>query len=320
MKTQKLKILSRTNTPINIPWYKSPVVHDFETMAHREKISIDFNHDNTKPIGYARVDKVDESGLWLDGVIIPDGKDGEDIINKLREGVPFEASITHDGEFDLVEVPDGETVEVNAFSYTGPLGIISNWNLRNVALCLIGADKFTEVVNYSNTTNLTQEKVQMKMVSLEEQKNYKASDKDDKNIAEGAEAPAEEATKPVEAAAEETTPVVEVVPVEAEKIEEPEEEKDPVDVAYKTLLDILINNGPEALLLVLEAGPDADIKDILSEFSKKELSDTVARLESELATSKAYSLNLECKLSTNAIPASPIVDKKKSSKSIFKNI
>jgi len=67
------------------------------------------------------------------------------VMFKMREGVPYEASIFFGGDgIKLEEVPEGATLTVNGRAFQGPGVVIREWPLRGIAICPYGADQNTE--------------------------------------------------------------------------------------------------------------------------------------------------------------------------------
>ena len=143
-KTQKVSILARTNKPVYIPGIGN-FIHDFATMKMKEKIPIDYAHDTYETLGYARLRGISDKGLELDGTIIPfeDGDRASEIVYKLRAGQPYESSIMHDGEYDLLEIHESHAMVINGMKVDGPAYVVQNWTLRGVAVCPYGRDKNT---------------------------------------------------------------------------------------------------------------------------------------------------------------------------------
>ena len=143
-KTAPISLLARSAKPIDHPYW-GRIVHDltgFKTT--RNKITIDYNHD--EPIGYANKFEVTEEGLRLSGALVPYEAEGaaNKVIHMGRNGVPYEASINFGGSgIKLERVAKGESTEVNGYTFAGPGVVVREWPLRGVAITPFGADQWT---------------------------------------------------------------------------------------------------------------------------------------------------------------------------------
>lgn len=166
--TQKIHILARSSKPVFLEELEGTVVHDFSTMNSKSKIVLDYNHEASDVIGYSVIDSIDNEGLWLNGVLTGGSEKSVEVINNLRNEIPYEASISHDNDFDLYFAPAGTEVTVNSLNVGGPVYIIANWNLRGVAVCPYGQDKLTKVDLYKDNVNM---KIDKKINLIEAGKN-----------------------------------------------------------------------------------------------------------------------------------------------------
>lgn len=143
-----LTLDARSDGPIE-HWFWGRIVHDFAGMRHKDSIPVDYRHDDGEPIGY--VDRFDANGrLVLRGELTPftDGDRANEIVNKSKRGVPYEASIDWRGPARFEELQSGTSAEVNGHKVEGPVLIVREWVLRGVAVCLYGADSSTETRFY----------------------------------------------------------------------------------------------------------------------------------------------------------------------------
>lgn len=126
-------------------WYWGRIVHDFGTAKLPTKVALDDTHGDE--IGYARP-MLTEYGLELEGVVIPNADNPQHESNRiaynLRNNIPQQASIDWSGEYDLLEIPEKFTVQINGLPVTGPALAVQNWSLRACAICKEGADPTTE--------------------------------------------------------------------------------------------------------------------------------------------------------------------------------
>jgi hypothetical protein len=135
-----VSLLARTKEPIE-HWWWGRVVHDISGVRHRDKIPIDYAHDDREVIGY--VDGVETEGdLVLHGALVPftETDRASEVIHKSRAGIPYQASIYFGDDAVFRYLGEGEKKTVNGFDFEGPGVIVEDWELRGVAVCPYGAD------------------------------------------------------------------------------------------------------------------------------------------------------------------------------------
>lgn len=145
-KTVKVELLARTGQPIE-HWYWGRIIHDLKGMTHKNRMPVDYAHNDGEVLGYVNKFKISSGDLILNGVLTPfkDDDRASEVIHKARAGVPYQASIFFGGDDDQYEqVPEGATAKVNGFEFTGPGIIARKWRLNGVAICPYGADGNTE--------------------------------------------------------------------------------------------------------------------------------------------------------------------------------
>jgi len=194
-KTAPVKIKARSGKPLE-HWFWGRVVHDLAGMRmHKPRLTLDYAHNDSEVIGYLNHFDSTSGDLMASGAIIPftAGDRAEEVLFKMGQGVPYEASIFFGGDgIKVEEVPEGGSTQVNGYQFDGPGCVIREWPLRGVAVCPYGADQNTEATVMSGGKTYSAEKFTAK------------GDKDMK----------EEIA--VEAKAGEEAKAVEVVAVEAE--------------------------------------------------------------------------------------------------------
>lgn len=200
-KTYKIRMLARSSQPIE-HWYWGRVVHDLSGVRMKSRMPIDYAHDDSEVLGYLNKSEIDSDGIHLSGALVPYGDDkAAEVVYKMGQGVPYEASINFGGDgIKIEELDNGQVSQVNGYQFEGPGVIIREWPLRGVAICPYGADANTESMVFSKQTEV---KVEVKM--SEEKESVEAADSE--VVAEAVEA--------VEVAAEEATDAVEEPEVDA---------------------------------------------------------------------------------------------------------
>jgi len=128
-------------------WYWGNVVHDLAGMhMHKERLPIDYGHDEKEIIGYADSFDTSSGDLVVRGMLIPTNSNDRatEVATKAKQGVPYEASINFGGDSTIIEeIEEGESVRVNGRDFVGPLTIFRVWPLRGIAVCPYGQDANT---------------------------------------------------------------------------------------------------------------------------------------------------------------------------------
>ena len=219
-KTAKVKIMARSSEPLEHPYW-GRVVHDMEGMQlSKSRIPLDYNHDADEIVGYLNHFNHDSEGLHVNGVLTPFSEQdrASEIIYKMAQGVPYEASINFGGPgITVEEVPAGASVLVNGFEFQGPGSVVRSWPLRGVAICPYGADPATRAMSFSSDS-----------VSV----HVKETDMSNEQKVEAVEAEViaqDSAVETVETV--DTAEEISEVSVEAEVVEEPAEQPVPAATA-----------------------------------------------------------------------------------------
>ena len=145
-KTAPIRLKARSGKPID-HWYWGKVVHDFAGMKVKNRIPVDYVHNDFEIVGYINHFNIEDGDLMLSGALVPfkDSDRATEIVYKMKNGVPYESSINFAGEgIKVQEIGEGEIAEVNGYQFEGPGVIIREWPLRGVAICPYGADSNTE--------------------------------------------------------------------------------------------------------------------------------------------------------------------------------
>jgi len=223
-KSAPVKIKARSGGAIDHPYW-GRIVHDFSGMRiSKSKLPLDYNHESGEILGYANHFDFSSGDLIATGAITPwQGTDrASEVIFKMREGVPYEASIFFGGDgIKLEKVPDGKAVEVNGMEFAGPGVVVREWPLRGIAICPYGADENTQSMAFAEGKTVT-------AVEWSEPKEEDDKMADEPIVEEVKEEVKEENVEEVTVETEGASEVkvtVEVVPVEAEV--KPEEEEVP---------------------------------------------------------------------------------------------
>jgi hypothetical protein len=153
----RAKVVILTGNPIERADLGRFIV-DLETIkTHKDRLSVDFNHNEETPIGYIE-DITYTPSIGLVGVATfssPIGNDkSAEILQRLIDGFPFEVSPT----LDLVDperLEAGEKATVNGMEVEGELDIYRNVNLRGVGVVLFGTDPNTKITSLKQNHLIT---------------------------------------------------------------------------------------------------------------------------------------------------------------------
>ena len=126
-------------------------VQDISGMeVEGDKVMVDYCHDDREVMGF--IDTFEAgNNLVLKGQLTPfqEGDRANEVIHKLKAGIPYEASIeftpSQPGDLQIEELSAGESAQVNGREVHGPATIFRKWHLRRVAICPSGWDRQTSV-------------------------------------------------------------------------------------------------------------------------------------------------------------------------------
>ena len=157
-KSGALRMLARTGQPIE-HWFWGRIVHDLAGMRlHKRRLPVDYVHDPKEIIGYLNHFGSESGDLVATGALVPfkDSDRATEIMHKQAAGVPYEASINFGGDgIAIEELAEGESAQVNGYTFDGPGVIVREWPLRGVAICPYGADQNTESALFAGCKETT---------------------------------------------------------------------------------------------------------------------------------------------------------------------
>ena len=159
-KTAPFSMVARTGDSIS-HWFWGDVVHDLSGMHignGGNRISIDYNHDPKEIVGYANRFDTESGDLKVSGALVPTkyNNRASEIVELQKAGVPYQSSINFGGGDKTVieQIPEGSTQEINGRTFAGPITVIREWTLQNVAITPVGADSGTST-NFSKDEKVT---------------------------------------------------------------------------------------------------------------------------------------------------------------------
>jgi len=169
-KSAPIRLKARSGDPIE-HWYWGKVVHDLAGMrTHKARLTVDYAHNDSEVLGYLNHFDISSGDLVASGALTPWREDdrASEVMFKMRQGVPYEASIFFGGNgVKIEEVGEGVDLQVNGRKFSGPGIVIREWPLRGVAICPYGADQNTESRMFDAGETVSVEKVQPKEIKME---------------------------------------------------------------------------------------------------------------------------------------------------------
>lgn len=171
-KSAPVKIVARSGQPID-HWYWGRVVHDLTGMhRHKPRLTIDYAHNDDEVLGYLNHFDTEGGNLVASGALTPWREDdrASEVLFKMQQGVPYEASIFFGGDgIKLEPVDEGMVAQVNGYDFEGPGIIVREWPLRGVAICPYGADQHTESAAMNSGETFAAQIVEKEIVMSEQQ-------------------------------------------------------------------------------------------------------------------------------------------------------
>lgn len=169
-KSAPFRMVARSGDAID-HWWWGRVVHDLDGMRlpSRNRVAIDYVHDENQIVGYANKFDTSTGNLEASGSLTPydDDDRASEIVHKAKQGVPYEASINFGGDgIKIEEYEAGDQIEVNGRKFSGPITVVREWPLRGIAVCPYGADSntSTEFSNSLEVSIMTHETIQPEAV------------------------------------------------------------------------------------------------------------------------------------------------------------
>jgi len=157
-KSAPIRLKARSGDSID-HWYWGKVIHDLAGMrVHKPRLTVDYAHNDNEVLGYLNHFDVSGGDLIASGALTPWREDdrASEVMFKMREGVPYEASIFFGGDgMKIQEIAEGQIEQVNGRQFEGPGIVIREWPLRGVAICPYGADSNTESVALAKGETVT---------------------------------------------------------------------------------------------------------------------------------------------------------------------
>jgi len=146
-----VRIIARTGG-VAVQGYWGRCVNDMSGyIPATGPVPLDYAHqdgDTSDLVGVADTLSVVDGQLVATGRLVPyaAGDSASEIIFKGAAGVPYQASIVLDmNTLQILEVPQGQTVQVNGADFVGPGVVFTKWGVSGIAILPYGADSSTSV-------------------------------------------------------------------------------------------------------------------------------------------------------------------------------
>jgi len=145
-KKPRLRIVANTGKePMGLDGHRDPVIVDFNGIEFdRDRLPIIADHDPSLRVGHSVKQFVTDEGIIVDAEVSSSMNVASGIVEDLRAGFPFSASIGAEmleSEF----IPGGDEVEVNGETHEGPLLVARRVRIKEVSIVTIGADRRASV-------------------------------------------------------------------------------------------------------------------------------------------------------------------------------
>lgn len=145
-------------------WGRSGVVFDLDGIEIPIPTPLLGEHFSTSRIGV--VNQVSTSnGIHVEGIFLSN-PEAQQFTQDSDDGFPFQMSMFIDPG-SIEEVSQGQTVQVNGQSFTGPIAVFRNNRIREFTICSTGADRNTSIKAFSGKPNLNQPKEDTDVTELE---------------------------------------------------------------------------------------------------------------------------------------------------------
>lgn len=134
-------------------------------------IPILYGHDWDAQLGHATVARVDENGIWLEGVVSVPSERAREWIASAKAGFPWNASLGWIVE-EGIDVPEGEELEINGRVEKGPFVAMTKINIWECSVVTFGADPNTtaEITARAEIVSNNQSSHDIGVQAMEEEK------------------------------------------------------------------------------------------------------------------------------------------------------
>ena len=167
------RFLIKANAGSRMSFPDGDVVIDLQGAVSQKDsraIPILYGHDWDAQLGHATVSRVDDSGVWLEGVVSVPSERAAEWIASAKAGFPWNASLGF-LVMDGVDLGDNDEIEVNGRTERGKLTVATAIQIWECSVVTFGADPNTEAnISASLYRNNNQPSNDIEVQAMEEEK------------------------------------------------------------------------------------------------------------------------------------------------------
>lgn len=143
----RFSLVANTGQAMEVPGWTWPVVLDLAGVTFdKQSTPVIADHNTSLRIGHTDRQRVDGSGVYVEGPISSSSKTAKGVLADAKEGYPFQASVGADIPPDARRfVAEGETVNVNGREHSGPLLLAERSVIKEISIVVLGADNQTSL-------------------------------------------------------------------------------------------------------------------------------------------------------------------------------
>ena len=186
------KFLIKANAGSRMSFPDGDVVIDLAGAVSQKDaraIPILYGHDWDAQLGHATVARVDESGVWLEGVVSVPSERAKEWAESAKAGFPWQASLGF-LVTDSIKIEDDDEIEVNGRTEKGEVTVATGVQIWECSVVTFGADSQTSAeITASRPAGIVKVFDNKEVESMEIKENL--------NEAKSAEAPIVKAEEPV---------------------------------------------------------------------------------------------------------------------------
>ena len=140
----RFSMLGYSGGIIRQAWSREPIVIDLAGMTVPSVIPIVFGHDYSLESVLGQGTGTVGGQLVIEGAILAQCESAMQVVQLGDRGYQWQASVGADVNEEYL-VADGDTVQLNGQSFTGPIRVVSRSTLRECSFVTLGADAATAV-------------------------------------------------------------------------------------------------------------------------------------------------------------------------------
>jgi len=154
----KFSLVANTGQPMRIEGYQFPVIIDLAGATwKKKKTPVIADHDPTRRIGHTLAQRIDQNGIFAEGIVSSMSRVAKLITADLREGYPFEVSVGSDID-EVYFLEEESSAKINGKQFQGPLIVAKRVTIRELSIVVLGADADTSAtLAASRTLNKNEE-------------------------------------------------------------------------------------------------------------------------------------------------------------------